>query len=133
MTKDQARRVEPGRKVATRRALMLCADEEIHDLVAFWLTAAGIQVSSASDPKDAANRILEEEIELLVLDMLPIYLQGLPSLRRLKEEKPSLRVILIPRFDEKPEIGIARISGVDAVLARPLSKAKLLSAADTLD
>jgi DNA-binding response OmpR family regulator len=133
MTQDQARRVEPGLKVATRHALMLCADEEIHDLVEHWLTAAGIHASSASDPKSVANRILEEAVELLVLDTLPIYLQGLPSLRRLKEERPSLRVILIPRLDEKPEVGIAHISGVDAVLARPLSKTKLLSAVRPLE
>ena len=40
---------------------------------------------------------------------------------------PYLRIILIPRFGQKPEVGIARISGVDAVLVRPLCKTKLLS------
>ena len=76
--------------------------------------------------------MLDERIELLVLDTLPIYVPGLPSLLKLKEENQRLHVILIPRLDEKSEIGIARISGVDAVLARPLSKVKLLSVVDGL-
>ena len=74
----------------------------------------------------------DEPIELLVLDTLPIYLPGLPGLRMLKQDNQHLRVILIPKLDEKPAIGIARISGVDAVLARPLSKVKLLSVVDAL-
>jgi hypothetical protein len=58
---------------------------------------------------------------VLVLDTLPIYLPGLPSLLELKQERPHFHVILISRLDEKPEISIARISGVDAVLDRPLT------------
>ena len=82
---------------------------------------------SASGVDDAVKRIADVRIDLLVLDTLPIYIPGLPSLRKLKEEQPPLRVILIPRIDERPEVGLARISGVDAVLLRPVSKAKLLS------
>jgi len=64
---------------------------------------------------------------LLVLDTQPIYVPGLSGLRKLKDEQPGLRVIMIPRIDEPPEAGLARISGVDAVLLRAASKAKLLS------
>jgi hypothetical protein len=70
---------------------------------------------------------VDRRVELLVLDTLPIYLPELPSLRKLKEERPWLRVVLITRVDEQPEVGLARISAVDSVLPRPLSKAKLLS------
>jgi len=66
-------------------------------------------------------------LEYRGFDTLPIYLPGLPSLQELKEGRQHLPVILIPRLDEKPAVGIARISGVDAVFVRPLSKAKLLS------
>lgn len=126
MTQDPESMV-PRLKVATRLALLLCTNEEVHDLANSWLTAAGTRVVSVSTGKDAARQILDERIELLVLDTLPIYLPGLPSLQELKEKRPNMHVILIPRLDEKPEVGIARISGVDAVLIRPLSKAKLLS------
>jgi DNA-binding response OmpR family regulator len=120
-------RGDTGSKVATRLALLLCTDEEVHDLAEFWLTAAGIRVISASSAEDARREMLDKRIELLVLDTLPIYVPGLPGLLKLKQENQHLRVILIPRLDEKSEIGIARISGVDAVLARPLFKSKLLS------
>ena len=50
----------------------------------------------------------------------------------LKEQMQIFHVILIPRLGEKPEVGVARIFGVDAVLVRPLSKAKLLSVVDSL-
>ena len=61
------------------------------------------------------------------MDTLHSYLPYISSLLTLKKERQHLHVILIPRLDEKPEIGIARISGVDAVLVRPPNKAKLLS------
>ena len=124
--------LDTGSKVARRLVLLLCTDEEVHDLAESWLTAAGMRVISASSAEDARRQMLDEPIELLVLDTLPIYLPGLPGLLKLKEENQHLHVILIPRLDEKPEIGIARISGVDAVLVRPLTKVKLLSVVDEL-
>jgi DNA-binding response OmpR family regulator len=118
--------LDTGSKVAGRLVLLLCTDEEVHDLAESWLTAAGMRVISAS-VQDATRQILDERVELLVLDTLPIYLPGLRSLLEVKQGRPHFHVILIPRLDEKPEIGIARVSGVDAVLARPLTRVKLLS------
>jgi DNA-binding response OmpR family regulator len=132
MSQDRAATVDMGSKVATRLALLLCTDEEVHGLAEFWLTSAGMRVTSASSAEDARRQMLDEPIELLVLDTLPIYLPGLPGLLKLKQENRHLHVILIPRLGEKPESGIARISGVDAVLDRPLTKVKLLSVVDGL-
>ena len=87
---------------------------------------------SASSAQDALRRILDERVELLVLDTLPIYVQGLPSLLELKQGREYFHVILIPGLAETPQVGVARISGVDAVLVRPLSKFKLLSVIDAL-
>jgi len=113
--------------IEPRLALVLCADQEVHDLAESWLTEAGFSVVSTSTGQDAQKQISDRCVELLVLDTLPIYTPGLPSLRKLKDESPGLRVILIPRIDERPEVGLARICGVDTVLLRPVSKAKLLS------
>ena len=132
MTQDLRRTVLRGSRRPTRLALLFCADEEVHDLAESWLTSAGMHVSSASTGQDAAKQILDNQIELLVLDTLPIYLPKLPSLRELKARKQHLQVILIPPLDEKPNIGVARICGVDIVLDRPLSKAMLLSVVDAL-
>ena len=113
--------------MASRLALLLCADEEVHDLAASWLGEGGMRAISAHGVDEALRQIAAERIDLLVLDTQPIYVPGLPGLRKLKDEQPGLRVIMIPRIDEPPEVGLARISGVDAVLLRPVSKAKLLS------
>jgi DNA-binding NtrC family response regulator len=132
MSKDPGTTVDVGLRAATRLVLLLCTDEEVHDLAESWLAGAGMHVISTSSAQEATKRILEDRIEVLVLDTLPIYLPGLPSLLELKHGRPHFHVILIPRLDEKPEIGIARISGVDVVLARPLTKVKLLSVVDGL-
>lgn len=130
MTQDPGLKVAPGSEVATRIALLLCTDEEVHDLADSWLTAAGMHVISVSTGQEATRQILDKQIDLLVLDTLPIYLPGFSIMLTLKEERQHFHVILIPRLDEKPEVGIARISGVDAVLVRPLSRAKLFSVVD---
>lgn len=132
MTPNPEATADAKSNVATRLALLLCTEDEVHDLADSWLTEAGMRVISASTGPDAAKQISENRIELLVLDTLPIYVPGLPSLQALKGERPRLHVILIPRLDEKPEPGIARISGIDATLVRPLSKSKLLSVVDAL-
>ena len=116
-----------GLMIGPRLALLLCADQEVHDLAESWLTEAGLGVVSTSTSQDAQKQILDRHVELLVLDTLPIYTPDLPSLQKLKDESPGLRVILIPRLDERPEVGLARICGVDTVLLRPVSKVKLLS------
>ena len=132
MTQDSELKVGIRSEVATRHALLLCADEEVHDLANSWLTTAGMRVISVSTGEDATTQILGGRIDLLVLDTHPIYSPGLSSLLALKEKMHHLRVILIPRLDEKAEVGIARISGVDEVLVRPVSKAKFLSVVDSL-
>jgi DNA-binding response OmpR family regulator len=132
MSEDPRTTVDVASKIATRLALLLCTDGEVHDLAECWLAAAGMHVISASSAQEATRRIVEERIDVLVLDTLPIYLPGLPSLLELKQERPHFHVILISRLDEKPEVSIARISGVDAVLDRPLTRAKLLSVVDGL-
>ena len=118
--------------MASGLALLLCTDDEVHDLAASWLAEGGMSTASASGVDDTVKQIAEGRIDLLVLDTLPIYIPGLPSLQKLKDEQPPLRVILVTRIDERPEVGLARISGVDAVLLRPISKAKLLAAVEDL-
>ena len=110
-----------------RLAVLLCGDQEVHDLAECWLTAARMAVISTSAAQDAERQILEQRVELLILDELPIYVPGLSSLRKLKDQSPHLHVILIPRGEARPDVSVARISGVDAVLVRPVSKASLLS------
>ena len=132
MTQILRSTVDAESQSATGVALLLCMDAEVHDLADAWLRMAGIRVISASSAQDALRRILDERVELLVLDTLPIYVQGLPSLLALKQGRKYFHVILIPGLAETPQVGVARIAGVDAVLVRPLSKSKLLSVIDAL-
>ena len=110
-----------------RTALLLCDEEEVHDLAEAWLLAAGWHVLSAPNGSSAARRIRDKPIDLLVLDALPIYFPDLPGVRELKEHG-HFRVILIPRLGEELERGVARTAGVDVILDRPLRRVTLLSA-----
>jgi DNA-binding NtrC family response regulator len=112
----------------SRVALLLCKDEEVHDLAECWLRTAGLNVISALDERCLQAILFQKSVDFLILDRLPLYGTELPSLRSLKKESPGLRILLIPSLAEHPELGIARISGVDAVLSRPMRRAALLSA-----
>jgi DNA-binding response OmpR family regulator len=112
-------------------ALLLCGDEEIHDLAEHWLTTAGMRVVTAHNGKQAEKLISDAKIEVLVVDCLPIYVPDLPDLHRLKEGR-KLCIVMIPRVDQKAEVGLARISGIDAILERPLHKEALLTALKVL-
>jgi DNA-binding response OmpR family regulator len=114
--------------MAARVALLLCNDEEVHDLAGTWLTRAGLNVISARDGKSAVSTVAGQSVDILIIDALPISLSDFPSLRSLKQQFRKLRVLLIPSLNQDLDVGLARISGVDAVLARPMSRSALLSA-----
>jgi hypothetical protein len=93
MAQYPAKMDDAGPETAGRLALLICADEENHDLAVSWLTERGMSAISAAAVDDAPRQIVDRRVELLVPDTLLIYLPRLPSLRRLKEERLSLRVV----------------------------------------
>jgi DNA-binding response OmpR family regulator len=108
-------------------ALLLCPDEEVHDLLEGWLSAAGFEVATVESGAEAGAQVQSRSAKLLVLDALPTRFGNLPSLRGLKQSR-AFHVVLVPRIGETAEAGLAYVAGVDVVLRRPLTRSALLSA-----
>lgn len=107
--------------------LILVIEDEpgIVDFLERGLAAEGFGVIAALDGETGLERALAEPVDLVVLDMLLPGRGGLEVLERVREEKPTLPVIVLTALGEVDD----RVSGLDAgavdYLTKPFSLAEL--------
>jgi len=106
--------------------ILVIEDEPgIVDFLERGLRAHGFNVSSALDGIDGTEKALRESVDLVVLDMMLPGRSGLEVLATLREEKPTLPVIVLTARDEVEH----RVTGLDAgavdYLTKPFSLSEL--------
>ena len=114
---------------APKAALLLCREEEVRAFLSYWLKEASIEVTVAHNGKEAAERIAEGGIDVLLIDRFPVPPPGLSSLLDLKAGR-RLKIVLIAGGGEETQPALARVFGVDAVVQRPVRHAPLMLAVE---
>jgi DNA-binding NtrC family response regulator len=89
--------VANNHKESGMSAKVLLIDDETDFLgvMAERLTVRGLDVSTASSAKDGLVKAEENDYDVVVLDMAMPEMDGVEALRRLKEKKPDLDVLLL--------------------------------------
>ncbi|SHF88087.1 Response regulator receiver domain-containing protein [Desulfacinum infernum DSM 9756] len=77
------------------RVLLVDDEVEFVSTLAERLEIRGMEVLVASDGEEALRRVQEEPLDVVVLDVRMPGLGGLDVLKRIKEMKPDLPVILL--------------------------------------
>jgi DNA-binding NarL/FixJ family response regulator len=110
-------------------AFVACADRARHDLVAYWLANAGLPVSDAELPDPRSLDPERAESIVVVTDRFGGGIPGEEAILALKERWPSARVIVLGRGgrQEMAQLSLARVAGMDATLASPLDRERLLA------
>ena len=101
---------------------------EYRSMVRFLLTGAPETmtiVGEADDGLKALALVLRERPDILITDMVMPFFNGVELMRRIKEELPETKVILMTSYPEDTFKRLALVSGADAfvnkaVLARDL-------------
>jgi DNA-binding response OmpR family regulator len=105
--------------------VILCAEEDARDVIAYWLGTSG-PVVVAEDGYHAA-RLLDDGGRWLVTDRVLPPWPGLGTFLELHGRYPRLRIAFIENGSREERI-LARVTGANVLLAKPLTR-RALSAA----
>jgi DNA-binding NtrC family response regulator len=112
--------------------VVLCGEEEIRDVIAYWFTSLPAPTIVAKDGHHA-NRILRERnCRLLVTDRVLPPWPGLDTFHTLRDDNPQLRVAYIDNGNIHDRI-LAGIVGATDHFSRPLTRRSVIEALTRTD
>lgn len=107
---------------------ILVADDEldIRDLLTANLTDQGYEVVTATNGKEAYERLIDVEIDLAILDVMMPILDGFNLLRKIREISQVPVIFLTARTSDMDKV-LGLGLGADDYLVKPFSIAELLA------
>ena len=84
-------------------------------------------VGEASDGEEAVLRYKELRPDLITMDIVMPKMDGVSALRRLKEECPEARVVMVSAVDQREKLSECIRLGVVDFIVKPFDKARLKS------
>lgn len=121
-------------RVARRQPRILVVDDDAAITTTFEniLVGEGYDVATAIDGPRAVDLARRERFEIILLDLVMPGIDGLTTLRQLREVAPDARVVILSAYIEPAREAEALRLGAVAVLAKPPELAKLLRFFDEL-
>lgn len=114
-----------------RKYKILAVDDEPHirRLVQVNLERHGYEVVTASDGKDALEKVASEKPDLVVLDVMMPYMDGFEVLQTLRKnpETRDLPVIMLTAKAQDADVFRGWQSGADLYLTKPFNPMELIS------
>lgn len=109
----------PGAKTGAGGIVILCAEEEIRDVIAYWLSSQPGKAVVAEDGYTAA-KVLDGCRWLVTDRVLPPW-PGLDTFLTLRGRHPQLRIAYVENGNLHDGI-LARVTGASVLLRRPLTR-----------
>lgn len=110
---------------------ILAVDDERHivRLIQVNLERAGYQVATAYDGREALQKIEAEKPDLVVLDVMMPYMDGLEALKRIRANPATraLPVIMLTAKAQDQDVFQGYSHGVDIYLTKPFNPIELLT------
>ena len=119
----------PGRRL---RCLVVDDDEEVASTLADLLTTHGHEVVVVSKSTEALGHVSRRQFDIVFTDLAMAEMSGWQLAKAVKTAVPSLPVVLITGFGVELSPEECRTNHVDAVMAKPVEFAELLSVAARL-
>ena len=117
---------------AIRRVLVVDDEPAIRELLIEILNSSGFETFTASDGRDAQERLRGNSVDLIITDLAMERREGIELIRSLRKEYPQVRIIAMSGTFGVDILRIARALGADATLTKPVSQATLLQSIGTL-
>jgi CheY-like chemotaxis protein len=110
-----------------KRSILLVDDDAgIRESMQAILTLQGYQVDLASSGYEALELCAGRDYDLVLLDILMPGMDGIETLRRIMEQRPDARVIMITGMEGGAETQRAMEEGAEALFRKPLDVATFL-------
>jgi len=116
--------------LAPTKRILVCDDERpITRLLQLSLEREGYSVLVANDGREALDLISRYPVDVLVLDWLMPYVDGLEVLRRVKStpELSHLKVVMLSTLAQDADIAEGRREGADRYLTKPFNPKELFT------
>ncbi|MBI3705035.1 MAG: hypothetical protein HY244_14600 [Rhizobiales bacterium] len=107
--------------------IILCAEEEVRDVIAYWLTSQPARTFVADDGYHAARILNDGPCRWLVTDRVLPPWPGLDGFLDLRADHPHLRIAFVENGNLHDGI-LARVTGATALLKRPLTRQSVIDA-----
>lgn len=111
----------------TPHILVVDDDQEIRKLLGRYLDAQGLRVSLAADRRELEEKLVTQQIDLIVLDVMLPDGSGLDICRQLRDRGPHIPVILLTALKEDVDRIIGLEIGADDYLGKPFNPRELLA------
>jgi DNA-binding NtrC family response regulator len=105
----------------TKSILHVDDDRLILQMTADQLHAAGFEVVSLSEPRQAISTLLEENLRLVLLDIEMPHLNGLELLRQIKQFDGGVQVIMLTSLVSTTSLLESMRCGAEACFFKPLA------------
>ncbi|HEY3377017.1 MAG TPA: response regulator [Armatimonadota bacterium] len=110
---------------------ILAVDDERHivRLIQVNLERAGYEVVTAYDGREALKKIEEEQPDMVVLDVMMPYMDGLETLKQIRANPltRNLPVIMLTAKAQDQDVFRGYSQGVDIYLTKPFNPMELLT------
>ena len=110
---------------------ILAVDDERHivRLIQVNLERAGYTVVTAYDGREALKKIEEERPDMVILDVMMPYMDGLETLKRIRAnpDMRNLPVIMLTAKAQDQDVFKGYSSGADIYLTKPFNPMELLT------
>jgi twitching motility two-component system response regulator PilG len=111
---------QPAHHNGAGEIVILCAEEEVRDVIAYWLGGQNAHAVVAGDGYQAA-KLLQNGCRWLVTDRVLPPWPGLDPFLTLRSQLPHLRIAYIENGNIHDGI-LARVTGANVLLQRPLTR-----------
>lgn len=124
---DVDRKSAPGNDGGVGDVIILCAEEEVRDVIAYWLTSLPARAFVADDGYHAARILNDGPCRWLITDRVLPPWPGLDTFLDLCADHPRLRIAFVENGNLHDGI-LARVTGATALLKRPLTRQTVIDA-----
>ena len=111
------------------KILVIDDERDIRQLISYALKSEGYNVTEVATVEDAENKILNDEWDLVISDVMIPHLGGFEIVELVKAQK-NTPVILLTGMDE--DILHSTFTDADLVLTKPVSRQQLLESVKSL-
>lgn len=108
--------------------ILLVEDEEsIRKLISYDLKMAKYETVLCEDGKQALEKGLNESFDIMIIDWMLPYINGIELVRRFREKGIDSVIMMLTAKDEEEDILDAFEAGVDDYVTKPFSPRQLLA------
>ena len=106
--------------------LLVDDEEDFLELLTERLENRGLKVSSVTSGEDAVMKSEDEDFDAVILDIAMPGIDGIETLKRIKEKKPDIEIILLTGHATSPRSIEAMKFGAEDLLEKPVDLEILL-------